>query len=91
MFLEIASNIMRTTLDIDAPILEELKGLQAREKKSLGRLVSDLLAGALAARTATSGDERAQPVWIARPMQALVDLADKETVYAAMNSKEMAP
>lgn len=37
---------MRTTIDIDAPILGELKALQAREGKSMGRLVSDLLARA---------------------------------------------
>ena len=38
---------MRTTLDIDDPVLRELKRRQAREGKSLGRLVSDLLARAL--------------------------------------------
>ena len=35
---------MKTTLDIDEPILRELKRRQAKEGKSLGRLVSDLLA-----------------------------------------------
>ena len=39
-----ASRIMRTTIDIDYPILKELKRLARRERKSLGRLVSDLLA-----------------------------------------------
>ena len=38
---------MRTTLDIDDPVLRELKRLQTKEGKSLGRLVSDLLARAL--------------------------------------------
>jgi hypothetical protein len=33
---------MRTTLDIDDPVLKEIKRLQRREGKSLGRLVSDL-------------------------------------------------
>ncbi|MEZ5727162.1 MAG: hypothetical protein R3E48_03590 [Burkholderiaceae bacterium] len=37
---------MRTTIDIDDPILKDLKRLQRREGKSLGRLVSDLLAQA---------------------------------------------
>jgi hypothetical protein len=41
---------MRTTLDIDDPILRDLKRLQQREGKSLGRLVSDLLAQSLAAQ-----------------------------------------
>jgi len=43
---------MRTTLDIDGPILSELKALQEQEGKSLGRLVSDLLARALKEGTA---------------------------------------
>ena len=37
---------MRTTIDIDDPILKKLKAIQARDGRSLGRLVSDLLAQA---------------------------------------------
>jgi hypothetical protein len=36
----------RTTLDIDDPILEEVKRVRDREGKSIGRVVSDLPAGA---------------------------------------------
>ena len=39
---------MRTTIDIDDPILKKIKAIQARDGRSLGRLVSDLLAQALA-------------------------------------------
>ena len=70
---------MRTTLDIDDHILRELKQLQAKEGKSLDRLVSDLLARALAE------DATCVPVsplsWIARPMHARVDLSDKDALY----------
>ena len=75
---------MRTTLDIDDPILHDLKRLKAREGKSLGRLVSDLLAQALNARAAVSADTP-RPVWIAKPMRARIDLADKEAVYRALD------
>ncbi len=75
---------MRTTLDIDDPILHDLKQLKAREGKSLGRLVSDLLAQALNARAAVSADTP-RPVWIAKPMRARIDLADKEAVYRALD------
>ena len=37
----------RITIDIDAPILRELKRLQKREHRSLGKLFSQLLAEAL--------------------------------------------
>ena len=74
---------MRTTLDIDEPVLQELKRLQAREGKSLGRLASELLARALkedAMATATP-----PPTWIAKPMGARVNLSDKEAVYRALD------
>ena len=75
---------MRTTIDIDDPILKDLKRLQRREGKSLGRLVSDLLAQALATR------RRAPPPpppfrWLAKPMRARVDLSDKHALLDAMD------
>jgi hypothetical protein len=76
---------MRTTIDIDDPILKDLKRLQRREGKSLGRLVSDLLAVALASQQ--RGSKPAAPAfeWIARPMRARVDLADKHALLDAMD------
>ena len=80
---------MRTTLDIDDPILKDLKRLQRREGKSLGRLVSDLLALALASPE-QRGSPPAAPVfkWIARPMHARVDLADQHALLDAMDDIE---
>jgi hypothetical protein len=75
---------MRTTLDIDDPILKDLKRLQRREGKSLGRLASDLLAQALATRRAASPPPPPFQ-WIAKPMQARVDLADKHAVLDVMD------
>lgn len=73
----------RTTLDIDLPVLRELKRLQHREGKSLGRLASDLLAHAMAVRR--SGAVTQEPfVWTTRPMRALVELTDKDALYAAL-------
>ena len=74
---------MRTTLNIDALLLRELKQRQAAEGKSLGPPVSNLLARALK-------EEAGCPVpdpssWIARPMGARVYLADKEAVYRALD------
>lgn len=74
---------MRTTLDIDDPILSELKALQQREGKSLGRLVSDLLARALKEETSAP---TAQPVWHVKPMRARFDLADKDALHRALDA-----
>ncbi len=73
---------MRTTLDIEGPVLKELRSIQKREGGSLGALVSRLLAGALARQGRTAK----QPFrWTARPMKATVDLADKEALYAILD------
>ena len=75
---------MRTTIDIDDPILKEVKRLQRREGKSLGRLVSDLLAQALAGlREVPTGPPQFR--WIAKPMGARVDLSDKHALLDAMD------
>jgi hypothetical protein len=75
---------MRTTLDIDGPILKEVKALHEREGRSMGAVVSELLAEALARRRSARG--RPSFRWTSREMKSLVDLADKEGVYAALDS-----
>ena len=45
---ELSSRIMaRTTVDIDAAVLRDLKRLQKRQGKPLGQLISELVAAAL--------------------------------------------
>lgn len=73
----------RTTLDIEAPLLRELKALQAKERRSLGKIVSQLLAEALARRK--SPPEPTRLHWVSRPMHALVALSDKEAVYGLLD------
>ncbi len=75
---------MRTTLDIDDPILREIKTLHEREGRSMGAVVSELLAEALARRR--SSRQRPSFRWISRDMRSLVDLSDKEAVYAALDT-----
>jgi hypothetical protein len=79
---------MRTTVDIDDPILKDLKRLQRREGKSLGRLVSDLLALALATHERSSQPAAPAFKWISRPMQARINLADKHALLEAMDEIE---
>lgn len=51
----------------------------------MGTIVSELLAEALARRRSP----RTRPAfrWISREMKALVDLSDKEAVYAALDAE----
>lgn len=73
----------RTTLDIDAAVLRELKKRQKREGKTLGQLVSELLAGALD-RDREPAHDGGPFMWFSKPMEALVDLEDKEAVRRAL-------
>lgn len=74
---------MRTTVDIDAPVLKDLKKIQQKEGKSLGRIISDLLAQALGERKSAKAPA-SPPKWISKQMGARIDLADHEALYAAM-------
>ena len=76
----------RTTLDIDAPLLKELKKLQKQEGRSLGKLVSQLLAEALARRKTHPAPPRLE--WVSRPMQPLVSLSDKEAIYGILDRSD---
>lgn len=75
----------RTTVDIEAAVLRELKRLQKREGKPLGQLISELVAAALAREE--GAEEAGRPfTWNSRPMRPRVDLADKEAMRAALES-----
>lgn len=77
----------RTTLDLDASVLRELKRLKQRANKSLGQLVSELVSAALAGAQAREGAAPIEFAWTARAMGALVDLEDKEALRAALESQ----
>jgi hypothetical protein len=78
---------MRTTIDIDDPILREVKAIHEKEGRSMGAVVSELLAEALVSRR--PGRANKPPFrWTSRPMKALVDLGDKDAVYAVLDADE---
>jgi hypothetical protein len=74
----------RTTLNIDDPILQELKRLQQQEGKFLGQVASELLSEALAHRRSQRSPVPAFE-WISRPMRAKVDLLDKQTLWGLLD------
>lgn len=75
----------RTTLNIDASVLRELKRLKERQGKSLGELVSELLAVALENRERTTGPQPFR--WRTQRMCARVDLEDEDAVYGALDER----
>ena len=74
----------RTTVNLDASVLGQLKRLQHKERKPLGELVNQLLARALA--ETESSDEAPRPLqWTSRAMRARVELEDKDALLQALD------
>ncbi|MGH2761533.1 MAG: hypothetical protein ACRDL0_14675 [Thermoleophilaceae bacterium] len=75
----------RTTLDIDETVLRELRRRREREGKTLGALVSELLASRLADEGRSGAVQAEQFAWRSRPMRARVELEDKDALNAALD------
>jgi hypothetical protein len=88
MSLSLASDIMpRTTLDLDATVLEELRRRAAGERKSMGQVASEVLGAGLREQ-----DRGAAPPleWARRPMGRFkIDLEDKEALWAFLDREEL--
>jgi hypothetical protein len=74
----------RTTLDLDASILDQLRRRAARERKSMGQVASERLAVAL--REEAYG-EPGPLLWPSKRMgRATVDLEDKDALWRALDA-----
>lgn len=78
-------SIMRTTIDIEDPVLRDLKAYKKQAGKSLGKACSELLRQALDSQMQ---DMRSKPSfrWNSSPMGARINLSDKEGIYAMLDS-----
>lgn len=80
---------MRTTVDIDAPLLDEIKEIQHSEGKSMGRVMSELLAAGLHARCDAKKRTPKRPFrWFAADLQPRIDLNDKDALYEALDAPD---
>ena len=75
---------MRTTLDLDGTVLEQLRAHQRRTGKTLGQVASELLARALAEVVEPPPGEPL--LWVSQPMGARVDLEDREALAALLDA-----
>lgn len=73
----------RTTLDLDAAVLRELKRRKRSTGQSIGQLASELLAASM------REPARERPVlrWRSARMGARIDLEDKEAVRRATDGR----
>jgi hypothetical protein len=87
MRYESASRIMpRTTLDLDASVLRELKRRKRGSGRSIGQIASELLAGAIGGTQVPSRPDPIGARWRSAPMGARVDLEDKEALRRALDA-----
>lgn len=78
---------MRTTLDLEKPVLDGIKRLQKQEKTTLGKLASRLLSEALSHREKQGGSKTGPLPWIVADMAATIDLADKDALYRTLDAE----
>jgi plasmid stability protein len=87
MTTTLTSRIMpRTTFDLDATVLADLRRRAATEGKSMGQVASELLAGGLSEERPTES----RPLrWASKEMGPFkVDLEDKEAVWNLIDREE---
>ena len=71
---------MRITIDIAAPILDELNQITKENGGTLSEIVNDLLAEVLSMRRASAAAREFE--WLSQPMRGRVDLDHKDAVHA---------
>jgi len=75
----------RTTFDLDATVLADLRRRAAAEGKSMGRVTSELLAVALH----DDGPTEQPPLnWARKDLGLKVDLEDKDAVWRILDAEE---
>lgn len=77
---------MRTTVDIADPVLEDVRRVQEREGKTLGQVITELIAVGLASRRAE--DQPKELRWIAKHLGSGIDLRDKDALWEILDRDE---
>jgi len=74
---------VRTTLDLDPAVLEELKRRRNVEGKPIGVIASELLSQALSAQP----QGRPDFVWTSQSLEVRVDIEDKDALWRALDER----
>jgi plasmid stability protein len=86
MTSSVTSNIMpRTTLDLDATVLADLRRRAAAQSKSMGQVASEVLAIGLHDEPT---EEQPPLQWARKDLGLKVDLEDKDAVWRILDTEE---
>ena len=77
---------MRTTVDIDTPLLQDLKRLQKSEGKTLSQVVNEVLSAALRQRVRPPKKKGLK--WPSKAMGQRIDIDDREALWAVLSAEE---
>ena len=75
----------RTTINIDSPLVAAIRELSRKEGKSMGKLVSELLAIGLEAKKNNTRKSPSRLKWHTQRMRARIDYTDKDRLYAVLD------
>jgi hypothetical protein len=77
----------RTTLVLDQPLLLEIKEIARKEKKTLKKVICELLNTGLQTKKRKAYPLPKQPVWNSRVMEPLIKYDDKDELYNILDEK----
>ena len=80
---KITSRIIRTTLDLDQPVIDALKALQKKQNQFVGKVAASLLAKAL--KDSQTTDPVNTMKWNSDSMGARVDTSNKEALNRVLD------
>ena len=78
---------MRTTIRIDIPLFTKIRDIGRREHKTFTRVVQELLALGVGARTKRRAAPSPFRHWHSKKMGALFDYTDKEALYKILDQR----
>jgi hypothetical protein len=76
----------RTTLDLDASVLAQLRRRARAERKSMGQIASERLAASLGSGREVEPPRFSLPVW--HMGKSSVDLDDKDALWRALDGED---
>ena len=77
----------RTTLVLDQPLLLEIKDIARKEKKTLKKVICELLNMGLQTRKKSLHSLPEKPVWNSQVMEPRIKYDDKDELYKTLDEK----
>ncbi len=81
-------SMSRTTINIESPLLSTIPEMARKERKTLGKLISELLAAGLEVKKKNLGKPGRRLKWHTQRMGARIDYTDKDQLYSVLDESK---